>query len=111
MRGQPAGQRCKFITIESPIESTHDTLAATEKSWKGYVIRWAALVPKTSREYYASNQVHIDMTHMLEMAYVPGLTSMMRVDFNGRKLNIIEAINVEERNITTRLLCSEIVGG
>lgn len=111
MRGQPAGRRYKRLMIEKFTEGDHDALGATTKTWKKYVVRWASVLPKTSREYWASNQIHADMTHMLEMSYVPNLTSEMRINFGGRILNIIEAINLEELNVTHRLVCSEIVGG
>jgi SPP1 family predicted phage head-tail adaptor len=111
VRGQPAGARNKYVIVEQVAESTHDTLGATSKVWTQYRRRWAAVVPNTAREYFASNQVHAEMTHLIEMPYLEGLNSTMRLDLDGRKLNIIQAIDIEEKHVTHRLVCSEITDG
>ena len=43
------------------------------------------------------------------MRYLSGITTDMRVNFNGRIFEIEAALNINERNKELHLMCSEVV--
>ena len=68
----------------------------------------AAIMPQNGREYYQAKQVHADMTHLVRIRYLAGVTPEMRVRFGTRNLNIIDVVNIEERGRQMLLTCQEV---
>ena len=104
-----AGRLKHKILIEEPTAGTADSYGESEYTWTTYATAWADVVPQNAREYIAAQQLMASMTHLLNLQYISGVTSKMRVKLGTRYLNIISAINLGERNRTLQLVCQEAV--
>lgn len=107
------GQDRHRVTVDAPSASMPDPDG-------GYTDVWAPLDPPdwdcsertaTARdlERLAAGTVIAQAMHVLEGRYHAGITTKARVTFKGRTLNVVHVENVEERDITTRLLCAEVI--
>ncbi|HVL67197.1 MAG TPA: phage head closure protein [Vicinamibacterales bacterium] len=68
----------------------------------------AAVEPLTGRERLRGEQTGAVHTHRVRMRYRPGVTVRTRVLFKGRRLDVHEVRNIEERNRELHLMCEEI---
>lgn len=71
--------------------------------------RWASINPGTGREYVQADSVMADVSNVLEMRYIAGVTPKHRVLFGARVFEIIFVENMNEANRVTRLYCKEKV--
>lgn len=89
---------------------TPDGMGGNSISWGVFAQVWAAIWPRSAgKMQMESEQAQSKISHQIRIRYLPGLTSAMRVIYNGRVFHIVEApINYEERQIYIDLLCLEI---
>lgn len=66
--------------------------------------------PSRSWERLHAMQIQGRISHRITIRHRPGITSGMRVLFEGRAFNIRAVVNPEERDRTLELLCEEGVG-
>jgi head-tail adaptor len=109
------GQARHVVTLENPGDPAPDgdggyteTFAPLDPaSWD------CAITPASQRlrtlETLASATVLAQATHVLTGRYHPGITIETRLTFNGRRFNVINVANVEERGIETQLLAVEVL--
>jgi len=64
----------------------------------------------TGREFMAAQQTGSDVTNKVTMRYYEGLTPEHRFLVDGRTLEILSVLNVDERNKTMDVMCKENVG-
>jgi len=62
-------------------------------------------------ERIAGGTVITSATHVIEGRWRPDVSTKTRVLFEGRIFHITSIINVEERDITMRLVVEEQIGG
>ena len=74
-------------------------------TWLDWRTIWASPFPKTGREYYKLATVNSEITEAFKIRYIAGVNTHQRVKFGVKYLEIIEAINEEERNISLVLTC------
>lgn len=79
----------------------------SDGAWIDYVTVNASVEPVSGREPFLSQQAMSELTHKVRMRYVGGITTAMRVSWNGRKFDIKYPLNWEERNRELLLLCIE----
>lgn len=103
-----AGKLRHRIAIEEATEATANSGAVT-KTWATFQSRWAKIVPLQGRELTFARATVATATHRVEMRYLDGLTTKMRVNFGGAYLNIGSALNLEMRNVEHHLICTEVV--
>lgn len=103
-----AGRYDKRVEIEAVTTAVSDD-GSPQESWVEFGRRWARVVPETGREYALALQVMADVSLVLEMRFIAGVTPRHRVRFRGRLFEIGAAINVEEQNRVTLLYCKEKV--
>jgi head-tail adaptor len=48
-------------------------------------------------------------THSVRGRHHPGITTETRLTFNGRTLSVLAVANPDERDLTTELVCTEVV--
>lgn len=80
------------ITIEKPdAAQTRDASGHVDlSSSDGYLVhcqRWARMMPRASREFYAAQQAHADVTHVLRLHHDPQtkrITADMRISLDGQ---------------------------
>jgi SPP1 family predicted phage head-tail adaptor len=107
-----AGRLRHWIVIEKKAKS-RDVYGAETIAWTTNVGSWASVSPIRGNNYFASMQLQASITHQVTMRYQtlgnsteihPGYC---RIKFGGRVLNIVSAINPDERNISLELMCAE----
>jgi len=103
-----AGTLKDRVTIQSVTE-TRSSSGQVNETWGTFATRWASVEPLQGREFFESQQVNADVTTRVRLRYLEGVTPKMRVLYKTRTFNITSVVNVEERSIETKLLCTEDV--
>ena len=108
--GKPiaAGSLRRRVTLCQPSPS-RNSLGETVPGWAAVFDCWASVEPLSGRELWQAAQVQADVTHRVRIRYHPGIGPTWIVRYQGLQLNILSAINVEERNRQWELLCMEQV--
>jgi SPP1 family predicted phage head-tail adaptor len=86
---------------------TRDAFGGMVETWALFAEARADIIPLSGRELFAAQAVQNETTSKIIIRYISGVTVGMRVVFGTRTLNILAAINFEERNKELQLLCSE----
>ena len=102
-----AGRLRKRLTIQQPTEGSADPLGEKPMTWSDVASVWAEVLPQSGREFYRAQQIHAELSHAISIRYRAGLTPRMRLVLEGRPLNVVAIINVEERNRELLLYCAE----
>lgn len=110
-----AGQLRNFVAVESKTESVDANGDRTE-TWTTFQECWASIATGNGREFFLAKQTIADLTHILSMRFITGITADMRVryddpknEFASRYFNIRAVMNPDERNHMLELQCSEVV--
>lgn len=93
-----AGRLRHPVNIERPDPENRTATGAAEPSWSLVAQTYAAIEPIKGREYFEAGRVNEETTHLIVLRYLPGLTSDMRVNWNGRLFDLQAVINKDERN-------------
>jgi SPP1 family predicted phage head-tail adaptor len=106
-----AGKLDQFVTIETDTGSNVDATGQHVEVWIDYLPNgvWAEIKPLTGRELWNALQVQPDVTHQVTIRYREGITSKMRIKHGSRYLNILSAIDVEEKRTSLQIMCKESV--
>lgn len=99
-----AGRLNQKITIQAK-SVTRDAFNAEVITWTTHATVWAEAVPISGREYVALRAAQSDISIRFRLRYLPGVSTAMRVLWNGQTYDIVEAINVNARNTELELLC------
>ena len=98
----------KRIVLQSKQIETDNAGVQTEV-WKDAFETWAAILPLRGKEFFASNQIHSEISVKVVLRYKTGITSGMRVKYGTRFFDIKSVINIDERNRYLELMCLEVV--
>jgi SPP1 family predicted phage head-tail adaptor len=105
-----AGELRHIIEIQA-IGTTRGAAGEVVDTWttetNGTV--WASIEPMSGRELYNAKQINAEITHKVKLWYYQGLTPAKRILFGTRVFNILEVMNVEERNIEHLVYAKEMV--
>ena len=104
-----AGRLRERIVIERPTAGNPTASGERPDTWSTFATRWAEVVPSGGREFVAAQQVRAEMSHLLRLRYLSGVTTAMRVKLGNRYLYIVAVENVFEREREIRLTCAEEV--
>jgi SPP1 family predicted phage head-tail adaptor len=106
-----AGKYRHKIQIQKLV-SSQDEYGETDNHWQTIVTTKAGIFPISGREFYAAQEVQSEMTHKIQTRYIKGISSDMRILFDGRVFNIISPpINWQEKNRELQFNCKEIFNG
>jgi SPP1 family predicted phage head-tail adaptor len=102
-----AGDLIHRIVIEQP-DSTQDALGRSG-GWSVFAADVPAEVQDLAgRETYLAAQRFVSqVSHVVRMRYMPGVSATMRVNWLGRLLVIQAALNPDGKMIEHRLVCLE----
>lgn len=105
-----AGEYRHVVTFQTR-EDKRNKYGEVIESWKNSFKARVGIYPISGREFYAAETVNSEVTHKLNMRYMPNqhISPDMRIDFNGRILQIISVINFQEKNVELQLLCKELI--
>jgi len=104
----PAGTLRHRIVIERGTE-LQNTFGEPITTWSTFAERYAAILPQSGREFIGAQQVVPELTHLVRLRHVAGLTSKMRIRFGSRLFDILAPLDDEERGIELTLACKELV--
>lgn len=67
-------------------------------TWATVKSAWASIDPVSGWEKFQAAQMETDITHKIVIRYQSGITTKNRILFGARTFNVVEVLNVEERN-------------
>jgi SPP1 family predicted phage head-tail adaptor len=107
-----SGQLRHRITVEKKVRS-RSSFGEETVSWSTDISVWAAVMPLSGNQYFASRQLQSGVTHRVRARYFTLSNSTLvqpgycRIKFDGRPFTIISAINPDERSIYLDFMCAE----
>lgn len=101
-----AGKLRDSITIESRSESPNSVGDSIE-TWSDFATVWAEVLNQTGKEFISAREQHSELTHVVTIRYLAGVTPQMRINHGGVYLNILSVIDPNNRKQQLRLLCNE----
>lgn len=103
------GRMNQQVVIEaSPEPEDPDTYGDPGDIWSVvYGDVWAEVEPLSGHRLIAAQQITAEATYAVRIWWRPGVQESMRVNWNGKLLNIEFANNPDNRQIALELLCSE----
>lgn len=98
----------------NPINIQSQTLIENEYGekvpvWSNVYSTRAGVFPISGKEFISSERISGQVTHKVELRYLPNVSKDMRISFNNRIFQIISVINFQEINKELQLMCSEII--
>lgn len=99
-----AGELRHRVTIQQ-FTAARDAVGGETKTWSDLATVYAAALPISGREYVALRQAQSDITIRFRLRYRSGINTGMRVVWDGRNYDIVEAINRNGRDQELELLC------
>ena len=106
-RINPGEYRHKII-IEQKTYAQNDYGEEIDE-WVKVIEVYAAIYPISGKEFFAAETASSEVTHKINIRYVPSIKPDMRVIFNDRVFHIQSVINFQERNVVLQLMCKEII--
>lgn len=103
-----AGQLRHRVTIQTASEA-QDSFGQPQPTWTTFAERFAEILPQSGREFVAARTVTPELTHLVRLRGVAGVTPKMRLLFGTRVFDILAAMAVEERSRELLLSCRELV--
>lgn len=107
---QNAGSYRHPITIQtpSPADEVND-YGERIPAWEDFITVKAGIYPVSGKDYISAVEINSEITHKINLRYVPGITSDMRVKFGSRIFTIVVPINFQELNKELQLVCKEFL--
>lgn len=103
----PTYRKNKFVSLERWEETGLDSRGQTAGDWTQFDQVWAHVRPLTTRTAEFAHNLYAEATDRLLIDWRSDVRVGDRVTFEGRKLYIGHAANLDEENVTLELLCSE----
>jgi SPP1 family predicted phage head-tail adaptor len=88
---------------------TQNSFGEVTDNWIDVQTCRAGIYPLSGREFFNVETVNSEVSHKVNMRYLPGITPDMRIKFGQRAFRIISIVNFQERNILLQLLCKELI--
>ena len=102
-----AGKYRYKITIQQ-LSITQDDIGNSIEAWADFAEVWASAKSLSGREYWAAAQTQSEKSVIFEIRYREGIHSIdMRVLYGSRVLDILSAIDPDERKRVIILTCKE----
>lgn len=104
-----AGRLRHYVAIQERTQA-QDAAGQPTDTWanvSGLSSVNAAVEPAKAVEKQVAEQLGHNVTHVVRIRYMAGITSDMRIVHNGRYLDIVGIRNPDERNIELVIECEE----
>lgn len=102
----PAGAMVDEVTLLTRA-TTRDSETGELREPVEFLTLFAAVRALQGRELEKAQQLVAEVSHSVNLSYVPGVNSAMTVRFRGRTFEILAVLDPDERQIELRLLCRE----
>ncbi|PKN97757.1 MAG: head-tail adaptor protein [Chloroflexi bacterium HGW-Chloroflexi-5] len=83
-----AGSLSQRITIQQPTV-TYDAYNTEIQSWQTFATVWSLKKCQITREFYSAQKVNAEATDLFIIRFMQGITTKMRISYNGRIYNIL----------------------
>jgi SPP1 family predicted phage head-tail adaptor len=105
------GEFRHIITFQkkSDGQNSYGEVSKNDSDWTNVVTVRAGIYPISGKEFYAAETVNSEVSHKVNLRYIPGITPDMRIKFGARTFKIFSVINFQEKNIELQLLCKELI--
>lgn len=104
----PLGKRNRRITIQS-CRSITDSEGYQKEVWQDINRVWAYIKNLHGNEFFKAQAVNSKATCKMNIRYMQGLDTKMRISYGGKFYNILYIDDIEERHIEIELLCEVVV--
>ena len=98
----------KRVQIQT-VSSSKDTHGTEIQTYTTTNTVWAGIKPVSGNEKYINQQIVAEVTHSIIIRYLSGVTPKMRILFGTRVFDILNVLNLDEKNVEMNLLCRELV--
>lgn len=102
-----------LVSIQQP-QKTADTLGGYTRNWQNVADVWADITPLSARditnERFSGQQIQARITHRVRLRYTAGITTDMRILYEGRALYIRAVVDRDERKERLEILAEEGIG-
>lgn len=106
-----AGRLRRSVTIEQP-PTALDGYQQPIGDWTPFATNVPCSIEGVSgAESWRGLKVDAVTTHAVEMRYLDGLKTTMRLDWNGQKLNIVSVLDRDGYKHSMHLMCKETTNG
>ncbi len=83
-----AGMLYHRVKVQEDQGTTKNAMGEPIEDWVTIKTRYAKIEPLTGREYWDAQQIKSNVTHTVTMRFCEGLTTKMRLVFQGRIFNL-----------------------
>lgn len=95
------------ITIQK-LDKVRNGYGELIETWIDFLDIRAAIYPLSGKDFFAAETTNSEVTHKINIRYVEGITSAMRIKFKNRYFEIIAPpINFQEKNMLLQIMCKE----
>ena len=94
------------IFFQQPVP-TDDGYGGKPVTWVNCGEAWAKVEPLTGREYFYAHQIKAEVTHRVKTRFRQDIKEDMRISANGRILEIVSIIDIDEGHQFFEILCTE----
>lgn len=104
-----AGKLRHRVTLQSP-GGALDAVGERVTTWTNVATVWASVEPLSTGERHIAAQAHAFVTHRVTLRYeslIAAVNASWRVLLGARVLTIEGVRNLDERNVTIELVCTE----
>lgn len=95
------------ITIQQ-YTATRDSYGGEVQTWADLATVWAKKAHRTSREFFAAQKTNAETTDMFIIRFRSGITTKMRVTFDGKTYDISGADDPDGNRRELQILCIEV---
>lgn len=96
----------KRIVVQRPVR-TADEGGGSEISWEDAATTWAAVTPVSGKEEIVRGRLKGEVTQKVTVRYRAGMSSEMRLLYDGRILDVKAVIDPEEKHRFLEIYCLE----
>jgi SPP1 family predicted phage head-tail adaptor len=102
------GELNRKITLQK-VSISQDSELNTVETWYDIVDVWANCLPKGGREFYRLQTMNNEITKIFKIRYMKNIDPRNRIKFRCRYFEIIDIINVDEKNEELLITCKAVV--
>jgi len=100
------GNLNKRIAFQS-VTQTSDGAGGYTEEWATILTAWASIEPVKAYEKFVAMQTETHISHKITCRYNPLITTAKRAVIDGRILDIIGVMNVNEQNVAMSITAME----
>lgn len=106
-----SGKYRHIITFQK-LKSVRDTYGETDpdnpQNWENVLSTRAGIFPISGKDYYDAHVVNAELTHRIQLRYIKGIDSTMRIKFGSRIFEMVSPpIDFQEKHVELMLMCKE----